>query len=444
MDIADNKEKICVRCDLPKTGQKSENNNIAPEHLNGEVAADVGALSGNGERPEAAQAGNLLSEDEISSNSDDCVYTYRGGHMETPMRVSQEALVDDTDFLEFLEMDFDPEPSSEQDNYPDTSYFPEIDGFIENHPLNGLHHLEQPVEFEKTADSADPESSELSQRNTGAKPKLTVANPTTRQKKSPPVVLSSPNPPRVEPPRQVREVCLECSELEILSETSRNPMKQARRCPKHTLERPKTPPDLSPWQSQLTSVHPTPPEARQLLTLNLDLPCGTEKVVKLSSVGCTEEDVVECLLTLGVKVNRTVLRSHFESRPGEESLRQMDLTDFLVHVAKENCDYRKLMDAIRAACEKSAQDLQFSFEPSKKVPEMIKVNLTDIAIRWNPSKSLRGLVNLPNKYFHTFNVVGKIANAVRQLNAPGESDECDHILVPNFYRSGFITISRRK
>lgn len=49
------------------------------------------------------------------------------------------------------------------------------------------------------------------------------------------------------------------------------------------------------------------------------------------------------------------------------------------------------------------------FEPSKKVPEMIKVNLTDIAIRWNPNASLRDLINLPNKYFHTFNVVGELA-----------------------------------
>ncbi|XP_055712982.1 uncharacterized protein LOC129807622 [Phlebotomus papatasi] len=485
MDILDNKEKICVRCDLPKTGQKADNNNIAPEHVNGEgnvsVPDALGAQSGNGERlpvrqeedraaENIGQAANLLSEDEISSNSDDCVYTYRGGHLEAPMRVPQETLVDDTDFLEFLEMDFDPEPSSEQDNYPENSYLLELDGFIanlqENHPLtatfNGIHSLDKPpilledkslpIEVQDLTDKPpDNIQTDKLQRNTGAKPKLTqTTNSTVKQKKSPPIVPNDPDPPRADAQRH-KEVCLECSELEFLSETSQNPMKQSRKCTKHAQERSRTPPELSTsaWDSDIAAIQSAGRqvphrESRNLLTLNLDLPAGQDKVVKLSSVGCTEEDVVECLSTLGVKVNQTVLKEHFEGLTSEEMVRQMDLTEFILHIAKLNCDYHKLIDAIRAACEKSAQDLHFSFEPSKKVPEMIKVNLTDIAIRWNPNASLRDLINLPNKYFHTFNVVGKIANAVRQLNTPDESDKCDHILVPNFYKSGFVVISRRK
>lgn len=54
---------------------------------------------------------NLLSEDELSTNSDDCVYAYRGVDFE-PIRVSPE------DENDFLEMDFEPDPASEieQDN----------------------------------------------------------------------------------------------------------------------------------------------------------------------------------------------------------------------------------------------------------------------------------------------------------------------------------------
>lgn len=61
---------------------------------------------------------NFLSDDELSSNSDDCVYAYRGADFD-PVHVSHD---DETDYLE---MDFEPDPASEIEQEP--------------HPLG--HHL---------------------------------------------------------------------------------------------------------------------------------------------------------------------------------------------------------------------------------------------------------------------------------------------------------------
>lgn len=54
---------------------------------------------------------NIISEDELSTNSDDCVYAYRGADFD-PIPVNAE------DENDFLEMDFEPDPASEieQDN----------------------------------------------------------------------------------------------------------------------------------------------------------------------------------------------------------------------------------------------------------------------------------------------------------------------------------------
>lgn len=70
------------------------------------------------------------ADDEVSSNSEDCVYAYRGDHQE-PIAVDGDLLgggagdeagagiangdIED-DETDFLEMDFDPEPNSEQEN----------------------------------------------------------------------------------------------------------------------------------------------------------------------------------------------------------------------------------------------------------------------------------------------------------------------------------------
>lgn len=59
-------------------------------------------------------AGVGRGEDELSSNSEDCVYAYRGDHEVNGLE--EAGGLDDDDETDFLEMDFDPEPNSEQEN----------------------------------------------------------------------------------------------------------------------------------------------------------------------------------------------------------------------------------------------------------------------------------------------------------------------------------------
>lgn len=64
-----------------------------------------------------------INDDDVSSNSEDCVYAYRGDQVElNPIAVDGDNAVghaeegDDDEETDFLEMDFDPEPNSEQEN----------------------------------------------------------------------------------------------------------------------------------------------------------------------------------------------------------------------------------------------------------------------------------------------------------------------------------------
>lgn len=61
---------------------------------------------------------NLISEDEVSINSNDCVYAYRGRDAD-PMANEMQSRFDPEDETDFLEMDFDPDPASEVELYSD-------------------------------------------------------------------------------------------------------------------------------------------------------------------------------------------------------------------------------------------------------------------------------------------------------------------------------------
>ncbi|XP_055643273.1 uncharacterized protein LOC129779675 isoform X2 [Toxorhynchites rutilus septentrionalis] len=65
--------------------------------------------------PEEAELDdNIYSDDENGSASDDCIYAYRGDD-DAPNPLDHRDLQAD-DETDFLEMDFDPEPSSELEN----------------------------------------------------------------------------------------------------------------------------------------------------------------------------------------------------------------------------------------------------------------------------------------------------------------------------------------
>lgn len=77
------------------------------------------------------------ADDEVSSNSEDCVYAYRGDQERNEMAGDVEE-EDDDDETDFLEMDFDPEPNSEQENFPIRNGMDEVAVFQVANPLNLL------------------------------------------------------------------------------------------------------------------------------------------------------------------------------------------------------------------------------------------------------------------------------------------------------------------
>lgn len=68
---------------------------------------------------------NTLSDEEVSLNSDDCIYAYRGGaEFDIALEPARNNNVEDE--TDFLEMDFDPDPSSEIDPMIERQYPPSI------------------------------------------------------------------------------------------------------------------------------------------------------------------------------------------------------------------------------------------------------------------------------------------------------------------------------
>lgn len=100
------------RLDVGANGDTDDTQNNSGLSENGELVEEIILLPNN-----------FISDDELSSNSDDCVYAYRGGHINNveanlvnlePINLVDDGQEEETDFLE---MDFDPEPNSEIENF---------------------------------------------------------------------------------------------------------------------------------------------------------------------------------------------------------------------------------------------------------------------------------------------------------------------------------------
>lgn len=111
----------------------------------------------------------------------------------------------------------------------------------------------------------------------------------------------------------------------------------------------------------------------------------------------------------------------------------------------------------------------FQLDLFSNQPEMIEVNVNEIIKRWTPNTNLTQLFAIKNKYFHQTNVlgefkqsnfilkhqlipnfsfcfVGKIVNIVRKVKQEPKFKfkDTDTIKIPQFYKSGYITITLLK
>lgn len=108
--------------------------------------------------------------------------------------------------------------------------------------------------------------------------------------------------------------------------------------------------------------------------------------------------------------------------------------------------------------------LFFQLDLFSNTPEMIEVPVDEIVQRWTPQTDLLPLVNIRNKYFYQTNVLGefsqplscldgldpvllshsgKIVHIIRKINQkpPATFKEKETIKIPQFYVSGYITIT---
>jgi hypothetical protein len=107
----------------PKSGNRMNENNDTNGQSGSKSSSDSESLDNLSLNSESGLIeeiillpNNAFSEDEISINSDDCVYAYRGADFqieENNVNANNDEQDDETDFLE---MDFDPEPNSEVEN----------------------------------------------------------------------------------------------------------------------------------------------------------------------------------------------------------------------------------------------------------------------------------------------------------------------------------------
>uniref|UniRef100_A0A182SW36 Uncharacterized protein n=1 Tax=Anopheles maculatus TaxID=74869 RepID=A0A182SW36_9DIPT len=120
---------------------------------------------------------------------------------------------------------------------------------------------------------------------------------------------------------------------------------------------------------------------------------------------------------------------------------KMTIPQYLLHMSKRDCNYRKLIDAIKSSCDDELLDIQYyPLHPFSDMPETVEICSSEIAKRWTANTNLRQIIHFKHKHFHTLNVLGKIVNILRQ---PSRGRHTNHMIsIPQYYKSGVIQIKR--
>lgn len=333
---------------------------------------------------------NIISDDEISSNSDDCVYAYRGGiHIENEPEQQAPCADDETDFLE---MDFDPEPNSEIENFNENEHFNHLesnfftlrpsDEIIRELPSvsqlrNGHHspydhfnensHHESNVfekDFlEKKVTEKVPNEPSFDPIYTGAKPKLVSSSSANRlldslllpdsdlrRPETESNLMKSHNCHKLSQSNDEHITCLECAEIEFIRQTKPELVIETKcnQCSKKFKK--KSSPDLAssnPSLSHSTAPHRTEPIKQHLPSSSKTV--TKEFMVTIYSVNCDFQTIIEATNLIGVQINPEILRHYFDNLADEETT-TMSVPEYLLYISKRNCNYKKLVEIIRQAC----------------------------------------------------------------------------------------------
>ncbi|XP_062545398.1 uncharacterized protein LOC134211977 [Armigeres subalbatus] len=164
-----------------------------------------------------------------------------------------------------------------------------------------------------------------------------------------------------------------------------------------------------------------------------------DNTVTIYTMNCGELTIIEALTRIGVAPNLDVLRQYFTECYSVDTSK-MNIPQYLLYMSKRDCNFRKLIEAIKSCCDEPLDVQYYPLDPFSDTPEVVPINSIDIAKRWNANTNLRQIINFKHKHFHTLNVLGKIVNILRQ---PSRGKHTSQIInIPQYYKSGSITITR--
>lgn len=181
-------------------------------------------------------------------------------------------------------------------------------------------------------------------------------------------------------------------------------------------------------------------------------PCS----VTVPTVNLTETCLVQALDKLQISYNHELLQKYFQkfnnnyftssstniSRTSKEF---KNLKDFLIYVSKTRGNYLKLKRIIGKVTQNDII-VQFKKDPSITEVEMVSVRVSDILHYWSHCKNMESLMEM-DKRFQDTNILGKIGNIIRQAH---QRSSCSSrrllpevISIPQYYPSGFLTLSKK-
>ncbi|XP_053663319.1 uncharacterized protein LOC128712451 [Anopheles marshallii] len=165
-----------------------------------------------------------------------------------------------------------------------------------------------------------------------------------------------------------------------------------------------------------------------------------EQSVTIYTFNCSLLTIMESLTCFGLTPNQEVLRQYFYDQY-EVDTSKMTIPQYLLHMSKRDCNYKKLIDAIKSSCDDELLDIQYyPLHPFSDMPETVEICSSEIAKRWTANTNLRQIIHFKHKHFHTLNVLGKIVNILRQ---PSRGRHTNHMIsIPQYYKSGIIKIRR--
>ncbi|XP_055386259.1 uncharacterized protein LOC129615183 [Condylostylus longicornis] len=157
--------------------------------------------------------------------------------------------------------------------------------------------------------------------------------------------------------------------------------------------------------------------------------------IKISSINYDATTLIQALTKLNIEYDESIIFKHLDKQKTDF----LNICDFIIYSSKKNCNYRKLMKTINLAS-KDKIKLEFQFDDAK-VNEIVHVKAYDILYYWQINNDLSGIKKLSRR-FKEMNVLGKLVNKIRQAQQRTTKHFNDYITIPQYYRSGYITITK--